>query len=112
MGESEKSKLKVIKIGQNMRIPSCDGSNSQKSNFTVVICKTLKLCDIYLQFSLKNIHWDEFIKISHGYVFSYRSMRNHDQNLTLKLVNFILEELMKIEEVYEINHIFKHELIN
>ena len=63
MGKSGKSKLKPVKVGQNvwidpaMRPEHCqllifDSSNSQKLNFAALIRKTLKLCGSYLPFSL------------------------------------------------------------
>ena len=48
---------------------------------------------------LKSIYWDESDKIPPEYIFSYRSMRNRSQSLTLKFVNSIWEERSKTKGV-------------
>ena len=50
-------------------------------------------------FRSTTIYWDESMKIPHEYVFSYRSMRNHSQSLTLKFINSTSEEHMKTKSV-------------
>ena len=64
----------------------------KSNNFSSEFLKILK------SWSLENIDWDESNKISNVKVFSYKSMRNHSQSLTLKFINSIWEDYMKLRK--------------
>ena len=67
-----------------------------KFNSQIILIISFK---IIKSWNLKSIYYDKSIKLSHKNVFSYRSITDYSQNLTLKFVIFIWQKYIKTESI-------------